>query len=173
MPQILNVAPILFESSTISVEKIPFTKELFDQLHITHRKTHFIKRTADSMFLVPLHSESPPYGGEKIEINLKEDLSLSSSLAREAMFRELLKLDCWLYNIKPIGYLIMRKDLLERSLPANITFIPGLSVFEKWEIDFRVIDPFSSGPFVSMSLNISTAPRVSIGCASLRRRVLQ
>lgn len=167
MPQILNVAPILFEEGKVIAEKITYSDELFKSLQDTYRRTHLIKRRGDTLLLVPLTPGAQAYGGVTETIDLRADLNLASSLAREAMYRELLRRDVHISNLHPINYLVTKNNLLERCVPDNVGFVQGLGLFVKWELDFRVINPKGSDPFVSMSLNISTAPRITISCNSL------
>ncbi|MEI9921118.1 MAG: Piwi domain-containing protein [Bacteroidota bacterium] len=167
MPQILNVAPIRFDEGEITVEKILYTDEVFKSLHQTHWKTHQIKRRGDSILLIPLTEVAPSYGGEKIVIDLKKDLSITSTLARQALYQQLLLRGVHISNLKPVSYLVTTKNLLDDCLPKGTKIISGLALFPKWEIEFRVIDPSGDGPFVSLSINVSTAPRITIGCNSL------
>jgi len=167
MSQFLNISPILFDQGSINVEKIEYTDALFDKLLQTYRNSHFVKRSGDSIILVPMDNSSVTCGGESTVIDLKEDLSLASSLAREAIYRQLLKRDLHISNLRPISYLVTNKNLLEVCIPPTQKLIQGLGIFAKWELDFRVIDPNGNGPFVGMSINISTAPRISISCNSL------
>lgn len=167
MPHILNVAPVIFEGGAITIEKVAYSKELFDQLHLSHRRSHLIKRSGDNIRLIPLRADAPVYGGEPVTVNLKDDLSLVASLAREAMYRHLLHKDCWVSGMKPISYLVTRKNLLEECMPANVTHVKGLGVYAKWEVDFRVVNPSGTAPFVGMSICISTAPRIAINCQML------
>jgi hypothetical protein len=167
MPYILNVAPILFNEGKVTVEKVAHSDERFDSLHKTYRQTHLIKRRGDTILLVPLIKDAPLYGGEQETIDLKIDLSLASSLAREAIYRQLLARGLHISGLQPISYLVTGKNLLSECIPRGVEPVTGLHLFAKWELDFRVIDPQGNAPFVSMTVNLSTAPRIAISCNSL------
>ncbi|RAJ78954.1 argonaute-like protein [Chitinophaga dinghuensis] len=167
MPQILNVAPILFDSAFINIEKIPYSDTSFESVQNTYRTSHLIKRKGDHIFLVPLFEDSPLHGGDIISVELKEDLSLASSLVRDAIYKHLLLQNVHLTRIVPITYLRPLNNILESCIPDTIKFIKGLGVYPKWEIDFRVISPNGKTPFVSMTLNVSVAPRITMSCQSL------
>ncbi|WP_118975916.1 argonaute/piwi family protein [Taibaiella koreensis] len=168
MSQILNVAPIIYDEASIIIEKIPYSDELFDQLRQS-LTTHLVKRRDNSILLVPLTTKSPSYGGERQLVNLKEDLSIVSSLARDSIFRMLMSRNVHISELNPIKYMVVGsgKNILDGCLPPNVKPINGLCVFARWEIDFRVIAPNGQSPFVSISLNISTAPRINLSCQSL------
>lgn len=169
MPQILNVAPILYNETSITIEEIAYSDEIFEQLQQSHSTTHLIKRSSNVILLVPLSTDSPKYGGFPKTVDLKENLSLVSSLAREAVFRMLLFRGVYISELKPIKYMVTGsgKNLLDACIPEGVKPIAGLCIFARWEIDFRVITPNGLNPMVSMSINIATAPRINISCQSL------
>lgn len=167
MPNILNVAPIEFDKAIIEAERVPYSEEIFEKLNKTHIQSHLIKRRGDSILLVPLTDNSLPYGGEKLKIDLKDDLSITSSLATLALYRQLLNRELHISSIRPLSYLVNKRNLLEDCVPTGLKLRRGLSLFAKWELEFRVIDPLGGAPIVGMSINLSTAPRITIGINSL------
>lgn len=167
MPIILNTAPIIFDGATIDLEKFDFSEERLEQLRNDCRFTHMVKRSGDSILAIPLKQDVPLLGGFREQADLATNLSLARALANHAFYRELFKRDLWVSSITPLSYLVTKKNLLEDCLPQGMTLIKGLSVFVKWEVEFRVIDPVGKSPFISMTINISTAPRISLTCQQL------
>lgn len=167
MSQILNVAPILYDGAKLNAEKFKYSDEHFEKLYQDYGKSHLIKRSGDSIVVVPLTLDSSPVEGEHVEIDLKEDLSMASSLAREAIYRQLLLRSVHISGMRPVSYLVTNYNILDDCIPGNSKILKGLGLYPKWEIDFRVVAPGESTPFVSMNLNVSTAPRISMSCSSL------
>jgi hypothetical protein len=167
MANIVNVAPIEFDQVTIDAERVKYTDEVFEKFNQTHAQSHLIKRRGDSILLIPLSHDTSPYGGEKLRIDLKQDLSITSSLATQALYRQLLVRGLHISGLRPISYIVTKRNLLEDCIPAGVNLTQGLGLFAKWELEFRVIDPVSGAPLVSMAINLSTAPRITIGCNSL------
>lgn len=167
MPQILNVAPVLYNGANISIEKFTYSEELFSEFQDKCRRTHLVKRSGNDIMLVPLTPDAPRQGGENATIDLRQDLSLVRSLATNSLFRTLLAENYWIYRVKPVSWLWLKGNLLDESLPQGVKSVKGLGVYVKWEVDFRVVDPLGNGSFVSMNINISTAPRVAMSCQSL------
>jgi hypothetical protein len=167
MSLILNAAPITFSNAKIQVEKFIYSEDKFEQLRDEFRKSHLIKRSGNEIIAVPFKNGNPPIGGEQATIDLEVDLSLAKSLANNALYRELYRRDCWISSINPLSYLTTKNNLLEGCMPDGVALIKGLNVFVKWEIEFRVIDPVGKSPFVSMNINIGTAPRIALTCQQL------
>lgn len=167
MSYILNVAPIEFDQVTIEAEKITYADEVFEKLNQTYGQTHLIKRRGDSILIVQLTENAMSFGGQQVKIDLKDDLSTASSLARHALYRQLLARGLHITGLRPISYIVAKKNLLEDCVPPGVKLTAGLGLFVKWELEFRVIDPYDRAPFVSMTINLSTAPRITIGCNSL------
>jgi len=167
MPIILNVAPIQFKDAEIEVDQFDYSDETFDTLHTQFRSTHLILRSGDLINLVGLKENLPDAGGKKQTLNLSENLSIVSSLARNALYRHLQHQKCWINSLKPLGYLVTRKNIIEDCLPQNVQLVKGLGVFSKWEIDFRVQHQGTANAVVGLSINVGTAPRISLNCAQL------
>lgn len=167
MSQILNVAPILYEDAKLTGERFKYNDDLFEKFNQDYRRSHLIKRSGDFIIVVPLNLKSSSMGGEHIEIDLKENLSMASSLAREAIYRQLLFRKLPISSIRPVSYLVTNYNILDHCIPTNTHIFKGLGLYAKWEIDFRVIAPETNVSFLSMNLNVSTAPRISVNCSSL------
>lgn len=163
----LNIAPVYFEDRSIEIEEFRYSEERFNQLLNDYRDTHLIRRFAERITVVALEENAVSLGGKKSTIQLSENLSLVSSLAREAMFRRLQERSCWINSLLPISYLVKGQNIIEKCLPAGVPLIKDLGVFPHWEVDFRIQNPTSKSPFVAMSLNVNTAPRISFNCAQL------
>ncbi|WP_293907724.1 argonaute/piwi family protein [Sphingobacterium sp. UBA5670] len=169
MPNILNVAPIFFENCIIEGEYFPYSDEKKEELLNHYRNSHLIKREGDKLIAISTKSGQSRLGGIVQSFELKDNLSLVRSLAIKSLFKELYFRDCWIYSSKPLIYLKNKQNLLNDCLPEGVRPIKGLAVFPKYEIDFRIIDTMSTGPFVGLSLNLSLAPRISINCYELMR----
>lgn len=169
MPNILNAAPITYENATIQVETFTYSEEKQNELHDTCRNTHLIKRSADLIIAVPLRAGLEPIGGTIAQIDLEKELGIVRSLASHALQRELFNMDCWIYSTKPLTYLKTKQNILEECMVEGAVLVKGLAVFPKYEIEFRVIDPLGTGSFVSLNINVGTAPRISINCYDLMR----
>lgn len=167
MSNLLNTAPIFYEGATINVETFTYSEEKMNELQAEYRKTHLIKRNNDLIIAVPHKKEYQKIGGDSATIDLKTDLSLVRSLANKALYRTLLKMDCWIYSLRPLTYLKTKTNILEDCMPNGINFIKGLGVFPKYEIEFRVINPLEKEAFVSLNVNVGIAPRISINCYDL------
>lgn len=167
MSQILNVAPILYDNAKLTAERLKYSDDLFEELYNKYRTSHLIKRSGNFIKVVPLNFKGSLVGGELIEIDLKEDLAMASSLAREAIYRQLLSRSLHISSIRPLSYLVTNHNILDDCIPNNTKTLKGLGLYPKWEIDFRVIAPEANPSFVSINLNVSTAPRISMSCSSL------
>nr|GFB92371.1 hypothetical protein [Tanacetum cinerariifolium] len=169
MAFVLNIAPIEFGGSTIKVEVFNYDEDKLNQLREQSRGTHFVRREGRRIICVALKPNLPPLGGSDEEVDLSQHLSLVAALAREAMYRQLLAQNCWINKVRPISYLVTKRNILKDCLPAGVDFQNGIGVFPQWELDFRVFDPTGQQAFVGMSLNVKTASRISLRCDELIR----
>src|SRR5690242_1972081 len=126
MSQILNVAPILYDRAKLAAEKLEYSDDLFEKLYQDYGASHLIKRSDDSIIAVPLNLKGCSVGGKHIEIDLKEDLSMASSLAREAIYRQLLFRKLYISSIRPVSYLVTNYNILDHCIPANTQIFKGL-----------------------------------------------
>ena len=167
MAIILNIAPIYFKSDSIDIEEFRYSEERFNELLNKYRKTHLIQRYVDRIKVVPIDKDAESVGGKRSTISLQENLNIVASLANEALYRRLQERSCWITGIRPISYLVSSRNLIADCLPPGVELIKGLSVFSRWEIEFRIQNPSGESPFVALSINVGTAPRISYNCGQL------
>ncbi|MBO0939237.1 hypothetical protein J2I47_21975 [Fibrella sp. HMF5335] len=163
----LNVAPISFNDASIDIEEFRYSEDRFNQLHNEYRKTHLIQRIEDRIQAIPIRKDAKTAGGRKGSLILSENLNVVASLANEALYRRLLERSCWITGKKPITYLVSGRNLIEDCLPEGTSLRKGLSMFARWEIDFRIQNPTGENPYVALSINVGTAPRISYSCDKL------
>lgn len=86
MPITPNVAPVIFEDKEITLEKFLHTRDLFNEVRDKSKSTHFVRRYADSIFVVRFLIDAKKVADKICEIKATENCSSVSSLVSESLY---------------------------------------------------------------------------------------
>lgn len=160
---LLNITPIRYKSGEFEVEVLPY--ESAQQLKVMRREhgpTHVFRRDRDKILCVPRAKDAPLLGGERKELEFKENKKLVAALAQEALLSWFFSKKLLSRSFDPIE-VIGKENFLEDF--SDIGHILGVRTRVTATTRQLQFDERSS--FVGITWDVSTQRTVEVDCAQL------
>ncbi|WP_321887985.1 argonaute/piwi family protein [Paraburkholderia bannensis] len=160
---LLNITPVRYKSGSFEVEVLPYeTGNRLRALRHEHGQTHVFRRDRDKILCVPRAKDVPLLGGQRKELEFKENKKLVAALAQEALLSWFFSKKLLSRSFDPIE-VIGKENLLEDF--ADIARVLGVRTRVTATTRQLQFDERSS--FVGITWDVSTQRTVEVDCARL------
>src|SRR5437667_10358853 len=117
----LNIAPVKVPDTTIKAGVFAYDPDTghtdLAELRQKHRGTHAVTRRGDRIVCLPRVASAPAVGEAQEEFHVRQNLSLTAALLREALIDHFYSLPRPVTGHRPITFLGVN-DLLKEALPT-------------------------------------------------------
>jgi len=160
---LLNVTPICYKRESIEVELLPYdSHEQLRELRKGHGATHIFRRYDDKIQCVPRTVDAPLLSGERIVVELGQNLKLVAALAQDAVLTWLAKKGLHSEKFDPV--IVVGKEDFLGELPELSGF---LSIRNRVSVSVRQFQLDRRKPFVGITWDTSTERSIEADCVAL------